>query len=348
MNRPLLLAAALAVVLPSLAGCLGGSASSWAYDMTGISALHDRGLTGRGVRVAIVDTGFNAGHPSLDQARVVAWKDYVGGRPDPYDDVGHGSHVAGIVVGRGGSLGARWQGYDLKGAAPDAELIIVKAISADGTGQGSAVADGIRFSTANQADVICLSLGARSSAFNQFVGDDITNAVNAALNQGILVVAAAGNTGQDSSRNDVESPATIDGVIAVGAVDQGKRVAEFSAHGSETANYGPFGNGLGATRADPNRKPELAAPGVDIKSAWKGKEYAVAKGTSQAAPFVCGALALLLEGKPALRSANSNALTSQVKTALMQSAEKVPSQRAPHDPEAGYGLLRADLLFGRF
>lgn len=346
------IAAGLVLVLVGgalLWSSMGSVASEWAYDLVGLRAAQKRGFDGTGVVVAVIDTGFDPHHPSLKDAEVHRWKDYVNGRAEPYDDLGHGSHVTGIIVGKGTTFAGRFQGFTMKGAAPGVSLIVVKAISAQGTGNPGDVADGIRFSVQNGADIICLSLGSREQPLP--VTDDITSAVNDAINRGVLVVAAAGNTGQDSSRNDVESPATINRVIAVGAVDEDRRVADFSARGNADDNYGtetPAGHIPGpTTRKDPNKKPEIVAPGVDIKSAWKDNQYAVAKGTSQAAPFVCGALALLLEAKPQLKADNTAGMVDRVKDALRKSAQPLPGYAVPHDPAAGYGLLRADRLLNQ-
>lgn len=336
-----------------LVATLGGTSSNWAYRMTGLRALQDQDLDGTGVRVAIIDTGFDATHPSLDHVPLVAggWKDYVNGKSTPYDDAGHGSHVAGVLAGQGSTLTWRLQGVELSGAAPGVSLIAVKAISAKGSGSSADVADGISFSVERGADIICLSLGSAPGLINLGTSD-IEQAINDATNRGVLVVAAAGNTGEDANRNDVESPANLERVIAVGAVDEDKRVASFSARGNSDANYG-FEGPTGrlpqtATRSAPHQKPEIVAPGVGIISSWKNHEFRGAEGTSQAVPFVCGALALLLQAKPSLKADNTVGLINRVKQALMASAEPVPGQQTPHDPKAGYGLLRADLLLRRF
>jgi len=328
---------------------LSSTASDWAYSMTGIRDLQSRGLDGSGVNVAIVDTGFEANHPSLSKIHLAAWHDYVNGRSSAYDDSGHGSHVAGVLAGGGATFFGKLQGLNMRGAAPGVNLIAVKAIAKDGSGTSSNVAAGIDFATSQGADIICLSLGGKSLGALGSVTDDITQAVDRATNRGILVVAAAGNTGEDSSRNDVETPATLENVIAVGAVTRNRQVPSFSAEGNSDANYGIMGVGgtrvpATATRQDPNKKPELVAPGVGIQSAWEHGSYRIAAGTSQAAPFVCGGLALVLESQPALRSDNSEGLVTRVKTALQRSVEPLPNQKTPHDPRAGYGLLRADRL----
>lgn len=339
---PLVVAASLL-----LSGCFGGVASDWAFRLVHLRDPPGE-LTGKGIRVAIVDTGIDAGHPSLDHATII-WRDEINGRPEPYDDVGHGSHVAGILMGRGASFGGSVQGYELRGAAPDVTLIVVKAIRAeDGKGPTSGVANGITFAVNNDADVICLSLGTNPSALD-LLPNDINGAVNSAVNRGILVVASAGNIeeGSTSDEEQVKVPANIELVVAVGAVDERRAVAGFSARGDEDLNQGPFGTGLGG-RADPNKKPEIVAPGVKIRSAWKEGGYATASGTSQAAPFVCGAFALLLQKCSSLRAQNSSSTVATVKNALMRTAAKIPGQRTPHDNAAGYGLLQARELLDSF
>jgi len=334
----------LLFVATVFSGCTGGPANDWAYKMTGLRSVGS--LDGEGIRVAIVDTGIEADHPSLDHVNVI-WRDEVNGRPEPYDDVGHGTHVAGILAGESGSLGARIQGYNLKGAAPKVDIIAVKAIRAeDGRGEKVDVANGITFAIQNKADVICLSLGADPNALDLLL-DDMDDAVGSAVNQGILVVASAGNLRENEEQSDVKVPASIELVVAVGAVDQGKKVTSFSSHGSEESNQGRFGTGIGG-RPDPSKKPEVVAPGDRIKGAWMDDGYAIASGTSQAAPFVCGALALLLQKCVNLRAQNSASMVRTVKAELMESAEKLAGQRTPHDNAAGYGLLRADKLLEAF
>lgn len=326
-----------------LMSAVSGPANAWALGVTGLDDARGIGLDGSGVRVAVIDTGFDPTHPSLKGIQLEAWRDYVNGHPKAYDDAGHGNHVIGILAGNGGTFSGKLQGFDLQGAAPGIGLIAVKAISKDGTGTSGHVADGIDFAIDHNADIICLSLGSRDTPLNLF-GDEITTSVRRAVGRGILVVAAAGNTGDQTDREDVENPATIDDVIAVGAVDENKRVAAFSAEGSSLKNYGAGGVEATAERKHPDKKPEIVAPGVDILSAWVDGQYAKAKGTSQAAPYVCGALALLLQDSPELKTDNSARVIARVKTALQLSAEPVAGQRTPHDPQAGYGLLRADRL----
>lgn len=343
---------------------LNRKASEWAFDMTGIRAVQDQGWSGAGITVAVIDTGIEIDHPSLSHLKGrLIWRDLVNGHTTPYDDVGHGTSVVGILAGKGGSLGARFQGFNLHGAAPDIRLIMVKAIDRNGSGTTGDIADGIDVSVQLEADVICLSLGSQASPLRGVIQtpDEIADAIDRAVARGIPVVAAAGNTGGWTNRTDVESPAVEENVIAVGSVDESHRISKFSAKGSAQNNYGPNEIPLPGTRRPPDQKPEIVAPGEGIRSAYKDQTYATASGTSQAVPFVCGALALLLEAKPQLRSQDNAQMVASVKNALMESASHdvqsldpenrnagYRAMQTPHDPYAGYGFLKADGLLASF
>lgn len=343
MNRSVAARAALAAALllsVGVSGCFGDGSSDWAFEMAGLRTLQADGYDGSGVAVAVIDTGVDADHPSLDHITIKGWKDFVNERPDPYDDHGHGSHVTGILAGKGADFNGRLSGFDLNGAATGITLIPIKAIGQDSSGESSDVADAVDHAIAEDADVICLSLGSQPSPLN-LVSDQMRDAVNRALDEGILVVASAGNNGPDGT---VQSPASIPGVIAVGAVDEDENVADFSAQGD---NEGVAGSPINQ-REDPDKKPETVAPGVGIKSAWRDGGYAVASGTSQAAPFVCGGLALVLDAHPKLKAEDGRSLIDKFKSRLMQSADPVPGQETPHDDRAGYGLFDAAGLGSRF
>lgn len=325
----------------TFSGCLGIERSEWAFRMTQITTLEGDGLTGEGITVGIVDSGIDPSHPSLDHVDIVAWRDYVGGGEEPYDDSGHGTHVAGIIAASGGT-GDFFSGADLDGIAPDVSLVVVKACGPEQC-DSQAVANGIDFAVAQGVDILTLSLGGRQVIFD--FGDAPVKAVERAVNRGVYVVAAAGNAGTD--HGDVESPSSFRGAIAVGAVDRDGRVASFSSRGSESANEGtrlPTGNNVGG-RPDPHKKPEIVAPGVEVLSSWKDGTYATASGTSQAAPFVAGALALILEDEPQWKRTGSRGGTSgavtAVKSALTETARALDGQEQPHDTAAGYGLLQA-------
>lgn len=296
--------------------------TAWAYAATGLDALGDRGLDGSGVRVAIVDTGIDGDHPALRGANVVAWLDVTDGRPDPYDPVGHGTHVAGIVAAQG----------RLRGGAPGVDLIVAKVFDQEGRSDDLTVARGIDFAVEQGADVIGLSLGGGTFPL---LGTATEDAARAAIRRGIVVVAAAGNEGPGNA--DVSSPAMVAGVIAVAAADRDREVADFSSRGSRSAGLlGP----LGPARTAPDEKPEVSAPGVDIAGAWQRGRYATASGTSQAVPFVVSALALILQDRPAADPQDA-AGVERLKDALMRTAAPMPGAQRPHDVAAGYGFLDA-------
>jgi subtilisin family serine protease len=301
--------------------------TEWAFEITQIKNLNDEGYDGEGVIIGIVDSGIDLTHPDLDHINVTAWVDYVKEEQEPYDDNGHGTHIAGIIAAQG----------EIDGIAPKVEMVVVKAISYDGSGSDSDVARGVDFCVDHGADVICLSLGGRARKFN--IGDETANACEDAIAQGVFVVAAAGNDGDDPKDKDVESPATVEKVIAVGAVDENKVIASFSSIGDNDGTT-PFAFD---DRKDPDKKPELVAPGVDIVSTWPNEKYAEASGTSQSTAFVAGCIVLLLDAHPEYQregsdGGNVNTIT-QIKNIFMNTAEKCPGQKTPHDDYYGYGLI---------
>ncbi len=301
--------------------------SEWAFTMTGIRDLNAQGLTGKGVTVCIVDSGLDSLHPDFAHVHLLAWEDLVNFKTEPYDDSGHGTAMAGLIAA-GGSI---------RGAAPDAQLMIVKALNSAGTGGSVNVAKGIRFCVnpfgpgRPGADIISLSLGSNSNiSFDVNVFDAITWATQ----QGVFVVAAAGNDGLFDD-GDVSGPAQPPLAIAVGALDsQGQRA--------------PF-TSLGATlnRTDPNLKPEVVAPGVRLISTAPGAHYVTTTGTSPAAALTAGLIALLIQARPGLHPAGTSSNILQLKVAIVQGSQRVPGQLLPHDPWYGYGIIYAPGLLTR-
>ena len=362
--RRLLPAVLLLVLAPALSGCLGGQErTEWAYDDAGIDALAATGRSGSGVTIAVLDTGINVRHPSLDHlvdddpgnGQLVAFRDFLGnamGVNEAFDDAGHGSHVVGIMAARGSSTKDKlvYGGIDLMGAAPRAQYVVGRVC--DELCDAAILPDAIRWAVAQDADVISLSLGGQFNLSDLPQTMALQAAVDEALDAGVVVVASAGNRGEDPQSADVESPADIAGVIAVGAIDREGRVAPFSSRGDPQSNecrappvplppvpiptLPPLTPFLG--RCEPNQKPEIVAPGVDILSAWSGESYVRASGTSQATPFVTATIALLLEGRADLAG---RADVEALKQALVDSAVPVEGQALPHDPAAGYGRLDA-------
>jgi subtilisin len=263
----------------------------WGVARVNAPAAWPRGK-GAGIKVAVVDTGIDCGHPDL-RCDYALGTNIVDPGVAPLDDNEHGSHVSGTIAGRGLSGGPL-------GIAPEAVLVPVKVLDRSGSGRLSDIVKGISWAAEHGADVINLSLGGdvKSAAMER--------AVKNALQKGIVIVAAAGNSGPSS--DTVGFPAGYPGVIAVAASDKKDVVAPFSSRGSAVA---------------------FIAPGVKILSTVPGG-YAILSGTSMASPHVAGLAALALErgarGAPGVRAA------------LKKAAKKLPEGSAA---EQGAGMIDA-------
>jgi subtilisin family serine protease len=237
----------------------------WGLNKANVQEFH-KITKGSGIKVAVLDTGKPI-HTDLP--------DMLGldttGENSPVDSQGHSTHVCGII-------GARDNDFGILGVAPEVELMTVKVLGNSGHGGYAGIEAGIRAAIDEGVDVINMSLGAPvepPASFHQAVID--------AVNNGIIIVAAAGN---DSG--SVNWPARYPEVIAVGAIDENGNLADFSSRGSEVS---------------------VVAAGVNIYSTYLNNQYAVLKGTSQASPFVAGICALLL-AKDRLENPNAYKITS--------------------------------------
>jgi serine protease AprX len=268
------------------------------------------GLTGKGVTVALVDTGIDGTHPDL-KGRVVAWKDLINGKTAAYDDYGHGTHCAGIIGGTGAASSGKY-----KGVAPEVQFIGVKVLGKDGSGSLSTIISGVEFAANSNASIISMSLG--SDEHTQSMDD----AVRSAVQKGKIVVCAAGNSGPGSKT--IGCPADTPEVITVGATDKSDNIASFSSRG-------PTSSGA--------QKPDISAPGKDIISTRatgiqdsKAIEtyYLSMSGTSMATPMVSGAIALMVQKKPGMTPA-------EAKTILEKSAKQLGTKVPNYD--FGYGRI---------
>ncbi len=261
--------------------------------------------TGKGVGVAVIDTGV-APHPDLVEPnnRIIAFKDYVNQKKEPYDDNGHGTHVAGCIAGNGFGSDGKYLGI-----APKANIIAIKTLNSEGSGDSSDVIAAIQWALDNRAryniKVLNLSLGSKPQSLSY---SPIDKAVSAAWERGMTVICAAGNEGP--GRQTISSPGICPEVITVGALDdrdtahtKDDTIATFSSRGPTKRMVA---------------KPDIVAPGVNIISlAVPSRDnvlYKSLSGTSMATPIVSGCAALIHEMFP-------DYTNQQVKELMMSTAK---------------------------
>ncbi|MER8047880.1 S8 family serine peptidase [Streptomyces sp. NPDC094032] len=253
----------------------------------------EAGLTGKGVKVAVLDTGVDAGHPDL-AGRVTETRSFIEGQ-EVADRNGHGTHVASTVGGSGAGSAGKEQGV-----APGATLAVGKVLSDQGSGTESQIIAGMEWAARDiDAKIVSMSLGSSEPSDGT---DPMAQAVNSlSAETGALFVVAAGNSGAPGS---IGSPGAADSALTVGAVDSRDEAAYFTSKGPR---YG-----------DQGLKPDLSAPGVGILAARSqlvagSGLYTSMSGTSMATPHVAGVAALLAERHPDWSGA-------QLKNALMSSS----------------------------
>ena len=304
-------------------------------DLTGFDEVS--GLDGSGVLVCVVDSGIEMDHPDLRHLTLAGWLDVIDGRDAPYDDEGHGTAMAGIIVAQDG----------LRGNAQGVELLVAKAIDDEGSGSDEGIAEAVNWCVDEQADIISLSLGGEGGfGFAGITTDQLEEAVQDALDLGVFVVAAAGNDGQDDD-GDVSSPGSVADVICVGGATRLGNVWSGSSEGDNNGRIWP----PMLPRSDPDKKPEVLAPGAEVPvlmagGSGDGSWWGWASGTSAATAWVSGGLALILEAHPELQregaSGGSGAI-DLVKEVLSDNSQ-MDNGQDDHDDRFGYGILRIDLM----
>ncbi|WP_052712166.1 S8 family peptidase [Domibacillus indicus] len=283
----------------------------YSYKLVGAEKRIPSSLTGKGVKIGILDSGIDTTHPDLKgrvAGGVCLMKDL-----DPSacisgynDDFGHGTHVAGIIAANNNSIGT-------VGIAPNATLYSIKVLDSRGLGTTSTMLKGIDYSIQNKLDILNISITTpdHDSALKAM----LTKAYDA----GILIVAAAGNNGPPAaaSGSTVQFPAKYDSVIGVSSIDAAKNIDPLSAAGKEV---------------------ELAAPGVGIYSTYpldiSLSGYEESTGTSMAAPYVASMAALYIEKYPEMTNV-------QIRKLLQSNASDLGA--AGRDSIFGYGLVQPDL-----
>ena len=327
----------------------------------GVALDPTSGLDGRGVGIALIDTGVQL-HDDLVRARPDGLVEVeVVDRDRGFNDYyGHGTHVAGILNGTGLDSSGPDAFRTFRGVAPAARLISLRALNPDGTGTTTDVLRAIDWVILHrkQYNIRVLNLSLGHPVYESFVTDPLCRAVRAAVNAGVVVVVAAGNQGQvGSGFGTILSPANEPSAVTVGAMDDSRTVAR---EDDVLAKFSARGPSL----IDHIVKPDLVAPGAFIVSlrargAWIDREhpetvlpagayrtdgdptragdYLVLSGTSLAAPMVSGAVALMIQRDPSLRP-------SDVKARLMASASK--DEHLVFETGAGYLDIESALASG--
>jgi subtilisin family serine protease len=258
-------------------------------------------VTGDQINVAILDTGMNS-HPDLPEP--IKAESFVSGQ-SWRDGNGHGTHCAGTAIGRNGI-----------GVAPKANLLVGKVLSNGGSGGSDGISRGIRWAADNGADVISMSLGSGSPY------EPNRTAILYAMEKGSIVVAAAGNSGFNGSRNTIGWPGKYLESICVGATRSDGKIASFSSGG---------------------REMDVACPGQDIVSASTNRGYVSMSGTSMATPFFAGLLALVIE----LMRREGNARFTGVEAVRAFLAQYCEDKGTPgKDPSFGLGVPIATKIVG--
>lgn len=285
---------------------------------------HRRGYTGEGVTVAIIDTGTSP-HSDLlvPNERIVGFKDFVNNRSSPYDDNGHGTHIAGIIAGSGYSSNGKYTGI-----APKANILPIKALDENGSGNTSDIIKAISWAieTKNQYNTKIINLSLGSPVNNPCSKDPLCKATKEATDNGLVVVVAAGNSGP--SKKSILSPGISPNVITVGAVDDKRTPNTSDDTIASFSSRGPTKEGL--------NKPDIVAPGVNIMSLSNTKQngYTSLSGTSMATPVISGAIALLLEKE-------SNLSPDEIKRRLARSCIDLKEYKE----DQGSGMISLNKLF---
>lgn len=280
--------------------------NTWGVKRIGAGTVHAGANTGVGVKVAVIDSGIDYGHPDTAPFYKGGY-DFVNDDSDPRDDNGHGTHVAGTVAACDNGLG-------VVGAAPSIDLYALKVLGADGSGSYSDVIAALQWAVDHGIQVTNNSYGGSG-----YPGDLVKAAFDNSYNiYGLLNVAAAGNSGTITGTGDnVIYPARWATVIAVAATGTNDARASWSSTGPAV---------------------ELAAPGVAINSTLMGGSYGTMSGTSMASPHVAGVAALVLAA--GITDANGNGfINDDVRLKLQNSASDLGV--AGRDTLYGFGLVNA-------
>ncbi|MFL6001089.1 MAG: S8 family serine peptidase [Streptomyces sp.] len=275
------------------------------------------GYDGKGVKVAVLDTGVDAGHPDL-AGKIAEARSFV---PDEavQDGHGHGTHVASTIVGSGAASDGR-----RKGVAPGAELLVGKVLDNTGHGQDSWIIAGMEWAARSGAKIVSMSLGGTASGPSDVLSETVDEL---SASTGTLFVIAAGNSGP--SEQTIGTPGIADSALTVGAVDKSDKLASFSSRGPRIGDLAV--------------KPEITAPGAAITAARAAGTtmgtpvddyYTTSSGTSMATPHVAGAAALVAQAHPDWTG-------QQIKADLASTAKTMPDATVFEQGDGRVDAVRA-------
>ncbi len=275
--------------------------NTWGVKRIGGGFAHNLGYTGAGIKVANIDSGIDTDHPEF-AGRYMGGYDFVNNDPLPEDDNGHGTHTMGTVAGADDDAG-------VVGVAPEALIYVAKAFNAAGSGADSDIIAAVQWTTDNQMQVVNNSWGGYGQP-----SQAMSLAFQASTDAGVIHVASSGNF---FGLLGVAYPAKLPNVIAVGATTKSNSRASFSDNGPEL---------------------ELAAPGVEVPSAYLNGGYRELDGTSMAGPHAAGTVALILEAGISDTNGNGSIL-DEVRTRLALTA--IDLGAPGRDNNFGFGLVNA-------
>ena len=294
----------------------------------GIDKIHAQGFKGKGVGIAVIDTGL---YPHADyKDRIVGWKSWTDGSLEPNDPQGHGTHVAGDALGDGTLSDGKFYG-----PAPESHLIGIQVLDKNGSGRLSDIIKGVQWAVTKKdeldIDIINMSLG--GPQYDSYKNDPVALSVGKAVEAGIVAAVAGGNSGPKPET--IGTPGNHPDAFTVGALNDKGTLTRAD------DDVAPFSS-RGPTKVDGLVKPNILAPGVNITAAnapgsaidranvpHVGQGYVTISGTSMATPIFAGIIAAVL-------SANPNLSPAQIKDIFTATAEPI----AGVDPNSqGFGVV---------
>lgn len=272
----------------------------WGINRIGSRLVNAVGNTGKGVKIGILDTGIDYTHPDLSRNYKGGYN-FIDNNTDAKDFNGHGTHVAGTIAAEDNDIG-------VVGVSPDASIYSVRVLDFAATGTASDITAGLEWCLDNNMQIVNMSLGTCEDSIS------VARAADTLYDNGILLIAAAGNNGNGQGTGDnIDNPAKYYSVIAVGATDINDDRASFSSTGP---------------------KIELSAPGKDIYSTMPGNKYASMSGTSMASPHVTGVGALIKSAYPGMTNV-------QLRIRMQIAAQNLAKNIFEAKSWFGYGLVDA-------